>query len=632
MAVPEIKKVAVLGAGNMGSGIAQACAAAGLTVAMRDVKDEFVQNGLARIESPLRKRVEAGKEKREVVDALLARIQGTTDVAAAVKDADLVIEAVFEDLEVKRQVFAEVSRAARADAILATNTSSLSVTALGSVTDRPSRVAGLHFFFPAAVNKLVEVVAGKETAPEVIDALLAFTRRIGKVPIRTGDAAGFAVNRFFVPFVNEAVRIVEEGAADIPTVEEAGKRAFGISMGPFELMNVTGVPISLHAQTTLFHAFGAAYAPSKLLASQVAAKKNWDLAGSYDATKLAAVEERLLGLAFGVAARLVEEGVCSPVDTDKGATVGLRWAKGPFAMMNERGTRVSLALVEKYAAKWGPAFPVSSELRKLGHVDAPWHLPQVRYENVGGHVAVITVDRPEALNALNPVVIDDIAAAFTRAFDDPLVRAVVFTGEGQKAFIAGADIKFMADKQPVAARGFTQRGQRATRLIELGGKPVIAAVNGVAFGGGLEFALACDFIVASETAQFALPEVTLGIHPGFGGTQRLPRLVGPARAKELVYTGRRFGAAEAKDMGLALEVVPASALVDRAVGLARTIAANGPVAIAHAKDVMNRGADVDLDAALALECDAVSLTFATEDQKGAMRAFIEKRKYEFTGK
>jgi enoyl-CoA hydratase/3-hydroxyacyl-CoA dehydrogenase len=627
-----IQKVAVLGAGNMGSGIAQAFAQAGFQVWMRDVKPELVEKGRARIEGPLRKRVEQGKMAAGDVDALLARLHGTTDVHEAVKDADLVVEAVFEDLKVKKEVFAEVSRHAKPGAVFATNTSSLSVSDIAGATDRPERVAGMHFFFPAAVNKLVEVVAGSRTDPAVVDELVKACRAIGKVPVPTADAYGFAVNRFFVPWVNEAVRILEEGVADIPTIDAAAKEAFGITMGPFELMNVTGVPISLHAERTLHQGFGDAYAPAALLVKQVeVTKANWDLAGAPDPKKFAAVQERLLAVTFGIAARLVEEGVATAVDTDKGATVGLRWAKGPFAMMNALGTKRALDLVERYHKKWGASFPVAAELKRLGAMDRPWDLPLVRFEKEG-HVGVLTVDRPEALNALNNKVLTDFWNATRAAAMDKDVRVIVVTGEGQKAFIAGADIKEMSTKSVAEARHFTELGQRAIRELELVGKPVIAAVNGFAFGGGLELAMAADIILAADKAVFGLPEVTLGIHPGFGGTQRLPRFVGMQRAKELVYTGRRFDAAEAKQMGLVLDVVPQAELMKRAMALANSIAVNAPVAIGLAKAAMNRGADVDLATGMAYELEAVAQCFATEDQKGAMAAFVEKRKYEMQGR
>ncbi|HVL48360.1 MAG TPA: enoyl-CoA hydratase-related protein [Candidatus Thermoplasmatota archaeon] len=629
--VREIRKVAVLGAGNMGSGIAQACAQAGLEVALRDMSDDLARKGFGRIESGLKKRVADGKMAAADADAILARLHPTGDVARAVKDADLVIEAVFEDMKVKQDVFREVSRHAPAHAIFATNTSSLSVTDMANVTDRPDRFGGLHFFYPAMINKLVEVVKGRDTSEETFKALMAFSRAIGKVPIETADAAGFAVNRFFVPFLNEAVRIVEEGVADIPTVEAAAKEAFAIGMGPFELMNVTGVPIALHAQTTLHKAFGPAYAPAALLAKQVAAKANWDLAGAPDAAKTQAVKDRLLGLAFGIAAQLVEEGVATRVDTDKGATIGLRWAKGPFAMMNALGTAKALAVVEGHAKRWGAEFPVARSLVEHGRRGEAFALPLVRTE-VENHVAVVTIDRPDALNALNGQVLADLEAAFAALAKDDDVRAVVLTGEGQKAFVAGADIRFMATKTPLEARAFTAMGQRVFRAIETFPRPVIAAVNGFALGGGLELAMSCDIVVASENAQFGLPEVTLGIHPGFGGTQRLPRLIGPMKAKELVYTARRFDAREAERLGLVLKVVPAGQALKESKALAATIALQAPVAVSLAKSAMNRGFETDIETGLGYELEAVSLTFSTEDQKQAMKAFIEKGKYAFQGR
>ena len=627
-----IEKVTVLGAGNMGSGIAQAFAAAGFRVVMRDVKPEFVEKGRARIEGPLRKRAEAGKMRAEDVDALMSRLSGTTDVKEAVADADLVVEAVFEDAKVKKDVFAEAAKHAKPTCIFATNTSSLSVSDLARATDRPDRFAGLHFFFPAAINKLVEVVAGDKTDPAVVDDLVRVSRAIGKIPIPTADAFGFAVNRFFVPWVNESVRILEEGVADIPTIDAAAKEAFGITMGPFELMNVTGVPISLHAERTLHEGFGRAYEPAKLLVKQVEqTKADWDLAGSPEPSKMQPVKDRLMGVAFGIAARLVEEGVATAVDTDKGATVGLRWAKGPFAMMNAMGTKRAVALVEQVAAKWGDAFPVSAELRRLGATNAPWDLPNVRYEREG-HVAVLTIDRPEALNALNAKVLADLQRAVERAADDASVRVIVLTGEGQKAFVAGADIKEMATKTPAEARWFTEKGQRAIRSLELCGKPVIVAINGFALGGGMELALAGDILLASEKSLFGLPEVTLGIHPGFGGTQRLPWLVGPQRAKELIFTARRFDATEAKNLGLVLEVLPAAELMPRAMSLASQIAQHAPIALGLAKASVNAVRGTDLDTGLRYELEAVAQCFATQDQKGSMEAFVSKKKYEMQGK
>ncbi|HLF23125.1 MAG TPA: 3-hydroxyacyl-CoA dehydrogenase NAD-binding domain-containing protein, partial [Burkholderiales bacterium] len=388
----------------MGSGIAHACAQAGFSVSMRDVKDEFVEKGLARIREALDKRVAKGKMAKSEQEAILGRVVGTTSAEDAVQNADLVIEAVFEDQKVKKDVFAEVEKSAKADALFATNTSSLSVSELSRVTKRADRFIGLHFFNPAAVNVLVEVVAGEKTDRAVVEALLSFSRDLGKVPIETADSPGFAVNRFFVPFLNEACRMAEEGT-DYATIEGAAKEAFGISMGPFELMNFTGMPIALHAQETLHRALGEFYKPSALLRKQVESAQPFPLSGAPDSAKTAPVKEQLLGVCFAIAASLVDENVATPADVDKGATLGLRWKRGPFAMMNEVGTRESLNLVEAASSHHKGRLPVSRALRVLGEVKGvprgqPWKIPRVRI-TVSAGVAVVTIDRPEAMNALN---------------------------------------------------------------------------------------------------------------------------------------------------------------------------------------------------------------------------------------
>jgi enoyl-CoA hydratase/3-hydroxyacyl-CoA dehydrogenase len=614
----------------MGAGIAQACAQGGLEVVLTDVSMDAVRKGIGRIETPLRSRVAQGKMAAADLDALLARIRGEADFQSAVAKADLVIEAVFEDPKVKEDVFSRLGQSAPPSAILATNTSSLSVTRLAQATrGREKRVAGLHFFFPAAINKLLEVVGGEETEAAVLSDLMGFGRRIGKVPIRTADSNGFAVNRFFVPWVNEAVRIVEEGIANIPTVEAAAKQAFGITMGPFELMNVTGVPISLHAEETLFRAFGSFYEPARLLAQQVASGRNWELQGPVDPAKLGAVGDRLLAVTFGIVTMLVEEGVASAEDVDKGATIGLRWAKGPFSLLNQTGTKRAVELLDPLARRWGTAFPVSPTLRALAATNQRWPLSLVRTETENG-VAVLTIDRPDALNALNETVLADLDRAVEAAQNDPAVRVLVVTGEG-KAFVAGADIKAMANKTPIEARAFTDLGQRTFRRIAEGAKPAIAAVNGFALGGGFELALACDLIVASEKAEFGLPEVSLGILPGFGGTQRLTRLAGPQVAKWLIFTTERLSAREAERLGIVLKTTAPSDLLPTAKAIAAKIAEQAPLGLAFAKRAANRALDQDLGGGLSYETELAALAFGTADQKEGMRAFLERRKPSWQG-
>lgn len=246
-------------------------------------------------------------------------------------------------------------------------------------------------------------------------------------------------------------------------------------------------------------------------------------------------------------------------------------------------------------------------------------------------VAVLTVNRPKALNAMNQATLAELAQAARELDADPSVHVVVVTGAGEKAFVAGADITEMASFGPLQAEEHARKGQAAVAALERMRKPVIAAINGYALGGGLELALACDIRLASENAQVGLPEVSLGTIPGFGGTQRLARAVGAALAKELVFTGRRVKADEALRIGLVNRVVPQAELLATAKQLARDILANGPQAVRLAKEVIDRGLATDFDTGLRLEEKAFGLTFATHDQKEGMKAFTEKRKPSFKG-
>jgi enoyl-CoA hydratase len=251
-----------------------------------------------------------------------------------------------------------------------------------------------------------------------------------------------------------------------------------------------------------------------------------------------------------------------------------------------------------------------------------------------GPVATVTIRREDKLNALNAGVLDELLHAFHDlahgSSGDP-ARAAILTGAG-KAFVAGADIAEMASMTTAEAKRFSDRGHRLCSLLETMPLPVIAAVNGFALGGGCEIALACDFIYAAENAKLGQPEVNLGVIPGFGGTQRLVRRVGAARARELVYTGDMIPADQALAMGLVNAVVPPAELMLRARDTALKVAARGPLAIAAAKRVMLRGESIDLPAACELEAQAFSSLFGTEDQKAGMRAFLDKSKPTFTGR
>ena len=250
-----ITKIGVVGAGNMGSGIAQKLAQEGINVVMVDVKEEFVSRGLSNIKKILEEGIARKIFTPAKVQEILSRITATTDLNA-LADADIVIEAVFEDKEVKSELFRKLDKICSPETILATNTSSFYVKEFAEKISRPDRFVGLHYFYHPAKNRLLEVIPHDKTSRETIEKSILAAKLHGKTAIVVKDAPGFAVNRFFVPFLNEAARMLEENIANIPTIEEAGKKAFRMGMGAFELMNVTGIPIAVHSSNTLGNELG----------------------------------------------------------------------------------------------------------------------------------------------------------------------------------------------------------------------------------------------------------------------------------------------------------------------------------------------------------------------------------------
>jgi enoyl-CoA hydratase/3-hydroxyacyl-CoA dehydrogenase len=625
----EIKTVGVVGCGLMGSGIAQTAAEGGFTTIVREPTQELVDKGLERIREFLAKGVEKGKMAPARRDEVWARLRGTTDLSD-LADCDLVIEAITEDRRAKLALFAELDRACKGEAIFATNTSSFRVAEVAAATKRPHLVGGLHYFFPPVINKLLEVIRTEATSPEAFETLLNFGRLTGKLPILVADSPGFAVNRVFIAWYNEAIRLLDEGLANIPTIDAAACEAFGLSMGPYKLINVSGVALAYHAPVSLNESVGAFYTPATHLRDLYESGKLWDLSGDVDPARLKAVKERLVAVVCGVAARVVEEGVATVEDMDRGATVGLRWAKGPFAMMNEMGLKRALALMRPLEARY-PGF-IPDLLKQQARTGKPWTLRDVRL-SVDGALATITMSRPEAMNALNRKVLRELKEALARVRADRSVRAVILTGEGN-AFVAGADIKEMqaVAAKPAAIRAFTRFGQGVVHDLESLPQPVIAAINGFALGGGLELALACDIRIASSEARLGFPEVGLGILPGLGGTQRATRLAGRGVASELIFSGELIRAEEAARVGLVNRVVAPPKLMETARAMAGRLASRAPVAIAKAKAAILATQQMSLEKGLRFELERTCEVMATPDRAEGMQAFMEKRTPVYTGR
>lgn len=541
-----IRRYGVIGAGNMGSGIAQKIATEGCPVVLVDLDDEKVERGLGIIRKLLGQGVERGIFRPAQVEEILGRVEGTSDWSK-LADVDLVVEAVFENMEVKKSVFSRLGEVCGPETILGTNTSSFYVNSLVDSVPNPERIVGLHYFFHPAKNRLVEVIGHEGTDPEALAAAWAAQEAIGKTPIASADAPGFVVNRFFVPWLNEAVRLLEEGIANVATIDAAAKKAYRIGMGPFELMNVTGVPIALHAATTLGEELGPFYAPAEALRRQVESGENWNLEGEVDESAFEEVGDRLLGVVFFIVGQIVDEKVSTVEDTDIGARVGLRWRLGPFQLLNRVGIDRARTMMQPLMDRWDLKLPkVLGEAPSTG---IPIHVVSTTRR---GKVDWVRIERPDAMNALN----EDVVAQLSESVEAVMAakgEGMVVAGSG-KAFVAGADIKFFVDRLRADAfsdiYAFTEGGANLLSRFSGGDRAVVARVHGLSLGGGSELALACDYIVGSPKASFGFPETGIGIYPGLGGTHRLARRIGTPLAKYFIYTGAGMDASTALSLGV----------------------------------------------------------------------------------
>lgn len=683
-------RVAVVGAGTMGAGIAQKFAMEGAQVQLLDLSEEGVNRGLSSIRTTLEQGVQRRILKPEQLEDVMGRMGGTTELSD-LAGCDLIIEAVFEDLQVKRDVFAKLDAICGQETLLATNTSSFRVSELQSGLGRPERLLGLHFFYHPAKNRLVEVIGGELTSRVHLARAWRMMGLVGRTPIRSEDAAGFVVNRYFVPWVNEAVRLLDEGAGTPASIDQAARAAFGVGLGPFALMNVTGVPISRHAATTLGQAFGPFYAPAAGLITQTDSGVDWEIGEEPEAPDPALqerVRSRLSGATWLAAGQLADEGVGAFVDVDLGARVGLRWQMGPFEQANQHGVALAARDIAGVADRWEVAMPTCfSERIAEAATGRPFALPTVESVVEEG-VAVLTLNRPDQMNALSSRLLSDLESAWGRVEADPDVRAVVLHGAG-KAFMAGADLKFFA--KALAAgdldrlRAFTERAAALFHRIDASPKRVVVLLDGLSLGGGSELALCADVIVATDQGSLGFPETGLGIYPGLGGTQRTTRRTGRPVARWLVLGGRpvdaktacalglvdvlvdrTHGMRRAKELALAENLAPwlsqaqeglhpiaenaERLLGDDRVGawldgsapsaedpasaaFAKLLSRKAPLAVAQAARLIalaDRGADVA--SGLAAELAALESVFGTQDAREGIGAVLERRRPTFVGR
>ncbi len=327
-------RIVIVGAGNMGSGIAQKYATHGHLVTVIDKSDENLFKSQQAIEHSLAQAVKRQIASPEDAQATRARLNFSHDLDSC-RHADVVIEAIFENLALKRELFSHLDVICPQETLLATNTSSLMVADLQRGLKHPERVLGLHYFFPPAKNRLVEIIRAKQTSDHALSYAERLQKSINKTAIHSQDAPGFIVNRFFVPWLNESLRIVHEGLASIAEVEAAACRFFQIGMGPFALMNATGLPITFHSCQALARSLGDFYAPCPLIIPHIEKHTQWDLSGDVDETNFREISLRLASIVSIVACQIVSDQIGSQKDIDCGAQIGLMWKQGPLALLDE---------------------------------------------------------------------------------------------------------------------------------------------------------------------------------------------------------------------------------------------------------------------------------------------------------
>ncbi|HYC82019.1 MAG TPA: enoyl-CoA hydratase-related protein [Solirubrobacterales bacterium] len=664
-----VSKAAVVGGGTMGGEIAQAIAAADIPVVVKDIDQKFVDAALEKAravtEGQLAGQVKKERITQEQADARLAEVMANVTGTTSYEefgDVDFVIEAVPERIEIKQAVFREIDAATPGHAILASNTSSLSITEIGEATLRADKVVGFHFFYPASVMPLVEVIVGEDTSQETATAAYNFAQAIKKQPIVCGEVPGFVVNKILMATIGEIWRAQEEHGLSLAAIDKVIAEAKVAPMGPFFLTDLLGLDTVLHVAEHLNRSYGETFYVHQGLQNLVGEGKLGAKSGGEGFFKEGQQTipgeaepdaEELIAMftcrALIESCLLVEEGVCSVRDVDLGmmAGAGLDPRRGllpPFWKADVEGLDKVLERMENLEEKYGDRFSPPVTLQRLvaqgrlgissGQGFYPYPQPDegeqpdtVKLETRDGVAIAWLTNAP--MNAVSPDVIRDLRTVWDRVKAADGVGAMVIASSVPVVFSAGADIKAFTAMDEAQGEELIHSGHALLRELGSEGVATIAAVNSIAFGGGCELAMACDVRIAAEAAVFGQPEIKLGIIPGFGGTQRLPRLVGPSKALEMNLVGDAVLSEEALELGLVNRVVPDHELFETALMWGRKLAAQAPIAVEQIKRVSANG---DLDAGIEAEKVGFGTAFNSEDAKEGIAAFLGKRTPKWSGR
>ena len=656
MELEDVTTITVLGAGTMGHGIAEVASLSGYEVKMRDIKEEFVQDGYEQIVWSLDKLAEKDRISEAEAEQAKENITPLVDMEESMAGSDVVIEAAPESMDIKEDVYEEVVEYAPDHTVFTSNTSSLSITDLSELTDRPEKFCGMHFFNPPVRMELVEVIRGEHTDDETMDLIYDLAEDLDKTPVRVRkDKPGFIVNSILVPLMNEASWIVEDGTATIEEVDSTTKYEMGLPMGAFELGDQVGNDVTYHVLVYMHEVLGDAYEPSPLLERKV---ENEELGkktgkGFYDyedgeGADVPADEmrddvfDRLFATLANETGKLVGGDVAPPEDIDQAVQLGAAFPKGPAKLCDEQGLDRAIEILEECQEESGAArYEVSDGLREAAEEggfygedeeDDAVEFEVIRVEYPAEMVGQIVLDRPHQLNTVNPEMLDEFSEAVDILEEDDEIRAILVTGAGDRAFSAGADAMGMAGSaNSIDAIELSRNGQETWGKLEDASVPVVAAIDGYCLGGGMELATCADMRIATERSEFGQPEFNLGLLPGWGGTQRLKNLIGESRAKEIIFTADRYEAETMHDWGFVNELTDKDDFEEDAVELAADLAAGPPLAMEYTKKAMHAGRD-DTESGLETEAFAFGHLVTTDDVMEGVMKIQSDEDPEFEGK
>ncbi len=661
MILLEIKNATVIGAGIMGHGIAEVLALSGLNVVVNDVSQDFLDRARQNVQSSLTRMKESGKINESVMIDTLARLSFSTDIKNSVAKADIIVEAVPEVLDIKKSVIKEVESSCSPDAIIASNTSNFRITELQEGSVRPKRIVGMHFFNPPVVLKLVEVVKGEKTDNQTFEAVYDLSRKIGKTPIRVvKDSPGFVVNRINAP-ESLFFCLLLDRKIDSPASIDIFARSQGLPMGPYELMDYVGIDTVVHSLEYYAKELSPEYGKCMIFRQMMEQNKlgrktghgfyTWEsgkaqIPSGEPSSKVELMD--VLAIELNEAVKLIEEGVASPEDIETGVRLGMNRPFGPISVAQGLTNAEIKKKLEDLSARFestvfAPARSIAEGKLKeaisgktgAGQEEKPAApKTEVHDEPVfmvkKDKVAIVYLNNGR-LNLLNAAVLDGLEKTLHEIRDDREVNVVVVTGKGT-VFSAGAELSqfFSGGIDFMQA---SRHGQSIFRLLSEMNKITIAEIKGYALGGGFELSLACDIRVSSPDAKIGFPELQRGLVPGWGGTQRLAKLVGASRASYLILTAERITGKEAFDMGIVTRTFGADTIDDDVLKFAHDLSRKvAPGAAFLAKLLVYKGSETSLDDGLTMEAISMGLVYGTEDLKEGISSFLQKREPEFKGR